>query len=188
MSQERLNDELAAIEAALCSLTPAATGCDRDRLMFLAGRASAKGTLPLECGDSSPLSVERFEPPRHACHAEKKAAMNRRTPKLLWPIATAGSLALAATFGILWAGVNNPKPVERTAELVVAPMPMTVDLPADTLPPSPWANRHLCQLVLEKGIDAMPEWSANHVSGVLPVPREDSYRKLLKQYLDNPTG
>ena len=34
MSEERLSGELAAIEAALCSLTPAPSGIQRDRLMF----------------------------------------------------------------------------------------------------------------------------------------------------------
>jgi len=114
--------------------------------------------------------------------------MNRRTPKLLWPIATAASLLAATTFGILWAAGNNPRLVERVADVSVASLPMTIDLPADTSPPSPWANRRLCQLVLEKGIDALPESSSGCVSGPPFVPREETYRSLLKQFLDNPTG
>ncbi len=39
MSEKRLNEELAAIEIALASLKPAASRVDRDRVMFLAGRA-----------------------------------------------------------------------------------------------------------------------------------------------------
>jgi hypothetical protein len=42
MFQERLNPELAAVEAALASLVPKASGVDRDRLMFLAGQAAAR--------------------------------------------------------------------------------------------------------------------------------------------------
>ena len=38
MSEKRINEELAAVEAALASLKPAASGVDRDRVMFLAGR------------------------------------------------------------------------------------------------------------------------------------------------------
>jgi len=42
MSEKRLNEELAAVEAALGSLQPKSTALDRDRLMFLAGRAAAE--------------------------------------------------------------------------------------------------------------------------------------------------
>lgn len=41
MSEKRINEELAAIETALATLKPAASGVDRDRVMFLAGQASA---------------------------------------------------------------------------------------------------------------------------------------------------
>ena len=79
-------------------------------------------------------------------------------------------------------------PVERAADVAVADSPMNIDLPADTTPPSPWENRRLCQLVLEKGIDAMPESSGHSISGVPPAPHEETNRSLLKQFLDNPTG
>jgi len=159
MSEERLSGELAAIEAALCSLTPAPSGIERDRLMFLAGRASVNRTVS-----------------------------HRRLAAMLWPVATAASLLAATTFGILWATGNNPKLVERVANVSVASLPMTIDLPADTSPPSPWANRRLCQLVLEKGVDAMPESSIRCISDTPFVPREETYRSLLKQFLDNPTS
>ena len=155
MSEERLNGELAAIEAVLGSLTPAPSGIERYQLMFLAGRASA---------------------------------ITRRTPTLLWRIAAGVSLVIAATFGILWAGGNNAKPVERTAEVAVAPLPMAVDLSADTPPPSPWENRQLYRLVVEKGIDALPESPGHFAPGVPSVPREETDRSLLKQLLDNPRG
>jgi hypothetical protein len=159
MSQERLNDELAAIEAALCSLTPGASGIDRDRLMFLAGRSSTKRRSP-----------------------------RRRFATVFWPTATAASLLTAAVFGILWSAANRSQRVERIAVISDAAQPVPFDDSADALRPSPWENRRLCQFVLEKGIDALPEASAHRVSRVLPAPREDSYRSLLKQYLDNPTG
>ena len=58
MSQDRESENaLTAFEAALASLTPRADQLDRQRLMFLAGRAAALAELqPLECGDASPLS------------------------------------------------------------------------------------------------------------------------------------
>jgi len=89
---------------------------------------------------------------------------------------------------LLWATGNSPRLVEQITNVSVASLPMTIDLPADTSPPSPWANRRLCQLVLEKGIDALPESSSGCVSGPPFVPREETYRSLLKQFLDNPTG
>jgi hypothetical protein len=64
MSEKRLDDELAAVEAMLGSLTPAASRVGRDRLMFLAGRAS----------------VERLSP------------LHRRGAARLWPSAMAASL------------------------------------------------------------------------------------------------
>ena len=155
MSQKRLNDELAAIEAALCSLTPAASGIDRDRLMFLAGRASA----------------------RH--HGRK----------ILWPTATAASLLLAVTFGILWTNGSGPRLVRHFGEpIAVAPAD---DLRRDALPPSPWENRRLCQLMLEKGIDALPQsqpWPVRHDGVIRPAPRDDSYRGLLNEFLNTPTS
>jgi hypothetical protein len=155
MSQERLNDELAAIEAALCSLSPAHSGIERDRLMFLAG---------------------------------KKAAMNRRTPKLLLAMATAASLLAAATFGTLWVAGNQPRLVERPVVVAAVGTSIPVEVFADASPPSPWENRRLCQLVLEKGIDGLPQPSRRRISSVLPMPAEETYRSLLKQFLDNPTG
>lgn len=159
MSQERMNDDLAAIEAALCSLTPVRSGIERDRLMFLAGRASAN---------------------------QRSSA--RRLAARLCPIATAASLLAATTFGILWAASSRARLVEPTTNVLVASVPTPFDVGADTSAPSPWENRRLCQLVLEKGIDALPESNSHRVSGITPMPHEETYRSLLKQYLDNPTG
>jgi hypothetical protein len=44
--KEKLPDELKAVETALRGLTPAAGAIDRDRLMYLAGRASARQPSP----------------------------------------------------------------------------------------------------------------------------------------------
>jgi hypothetical protein len=188
MSQERLSDELAAIEAALCSLTPAASGIERERLMFLAGRASAKRTLPLECGDSSPLSVDRFNMSPHACRAESKAAMNRRTPKWLWPLATAVSFLAAISFAALWATSSHSQVSQSPGNPVFAVAPMALDVSGEASPSSPWENRHLCRLVLEKGVDALPESRGTAASGIRPLPREETYRGLLRQFLSDPTG
>jgi hypothetical protein len=159
MSEERLNDELAAIEAALCSLTPAASGIERDRLMFLAGKAAAS-----------------------------RGSLRRRLARTFWPLATAASLLAAISFGILWAAGSGSQLSHQPASPLYANAPLVLDLSSGASPPSPWANRRLCRLVLEKGIDALPESTGHGVSGVRLLPHEDTYRNLLKQFLDNPSG
>ena len=188
MSEERLSGELAAIEAALCSLTPTPSAIQRDRLMFLAGKASAHRAsshnvlLTLHARFWRRLGLTRSVRSTTVIDPPLRAAW-------LWPIATAASLVAAATFGILWAAGNKPQlVVNQAASVSVADLPMTDDLPADTSPPSPWENRRLCQLVLEKGIDAMPESTGRPVSGVPPARHDETNRSLLKQFLDNPTG
>jgi hypothetical protein len=154
MSEERLNSELAAIEAALCSLKPAPSNIQRDRLMFLAGKASA------------------------TCHI----------PKLLWPMTTAASLLAATVFGALWVVGSSSASVNPVAGVSVVGHLMTIDFPTDTSSPLPWANRRLCQLVLEKGIDAMPESSGGCVSGKPSSRSEGTNRSLLRKFLDNPNS
>jgi hypothetical protein len=84
MSEKRMNDELAAAEAMLGSLTPAASSVDRDRLMFLAGRASA----------------ERLAPPRH------RSAW-------LWPSATAAMTTAAAVLLVMVLAQPRQLPTEQ---------------------------------------------------------------------------
>jgi hypothetical protein len=179
MSEERLNDDLAAIEAALCSLTPKSSSIQRDRLMFLAGRASVnppRNALPLLLTLRVRL-CQRFGLTRSV-----------RSTTALWPLATAASLAVATTFGILWATSSNRQAVQRPSEIAVANSSTIADPAIDTSTPSPWENRRLCRLVLEKGVDALPEETGYNASGTPPASHEETYRSLLKQFLDNPTG
>ena len=81
MSQDRVNPDLAAVEAAVGSLRPAASGVDRDRLMYLAGRAAG--------GDGS-----------H--HARRRAGW-------FWPCSTAASLLVAVTFAGMWLSRGEPE-------------------------------------------------------------------------------
>ncbi len=84
MSKERNREELALLEASLGSLTPAAGGLDRDRLMFMAGRASA----------STPRS-------------------RGRVAARIMPYISIVSFFAACVFGVLWAGGGSPRVVER---------------------------------------------------------------------------
>jgi hypothetical protein len=162
MSEKRMNDELAAVEAMLGSLTPAASSLDRDRLMFLAGRTS----------------VERLSPPA-----------GRRVTAWLWPCTTAAALLVAATLGLLWAG-GRPDVVERVVYVSHVSSPAAFDFPpvaiASPSPDSPWENRRLCKLILEKGIDALPESNGRSTSDTPAVPLGESYRDLLNQFFNDP--
>jgi hypothetical protein len=191
MSEERLSSELAALEATLAGLAPAPSGIDRDRLMFLAGQAAGRR--------ASAFGVRRFiaafrraNPTAAQCsYTEEKAAMNHRTPKMLWPIATAASLLVAACFGVLWGAGRDVKSVEPPIVVSAPGLPPVVDPAADTSPPSPWANRRLCLAVLEKGIAGMPEspiGASYPDHPVPPPPQNDSYRGLLNEFLNTPTS
>ena len=88
MSEKRISEELAAVEAALAALKPAASLVDRDRVMFLAGRASA--------------AVIAFP-------------SKRRKTQWLWPCITAVSLLLAiASSGMLFLRGTAPQNTSQT--------------------------------------------------------------------------
>ncbi len=156
MSEKRLDDELAAIEAVLGSLTPAPSSVRRDRLMFLAGRASAKPQ------------------PRHS----------RYITAWLWPCALSASLMAAVTFGLLWSARGTPQIVERVVYVSARSLPPVPEFsPVSESPSSPWENRRLCKLVLEKGVDAMPQLNTPAASTAPIAPRRDSYRDLIDELL-----
>jgi hypothetical protein len=195
--EKPLDVELAGIEATLGSLTPASSSIARDRLMYLAGRAS--------------VTVQPKYRPLHS----------RSAIAWLWPCVTTVSLLVAAAFATLWAS-NLPSPGtdrrlvgrgaggeggrtlpidladnqqlrflqgengENTARVVdVADSPHHNSLPAEERTKTLFLNnRQLCQLVLEKGIDALPSQEISP-SRAQPMPlRQDSYRDLRHQLLD----
>jgi hypothetical protein len=151
--KNELSGELAAIEAALRSLAPVPSGVDRDRLMYLAGRASGRPGA-------------------------------RRAVSWLQTCVTAASLLGAVVFGGLWAGGQRADG-GRLAQAPSATSPGTLDgaTVLVTTPLSPWSNRRLCQLVLEKGVDAMPSSAGPLGSGSCEAGPPETYRSLLNDYL-----
>jgi hypothetical protein len=147
MSEKKLNEELSAVETALASLKPAALGVDRDRVMFLAGRASATANILLQ---------------------------QRRKTHWLWPCVTAVSLLVAITSsgklllqgsatGINVAAYfksdktrnmkNTPQPLwyedtQRETREVKRPSSERDNMSMDYL--------SLSRLVIEKGVEALP--------------------------------
>jgi hypothetical protein len=130
MSEERLNDELTAIEAALGSLTPVPSNVQRDRVMFLAGRATADRAMP---------------PRRHGWAT------------WLWPCATSASLLAAAVFGVLWGTNDKPTIVERV--VYVPAVRSSTPLQASTVKPSSssFAKWQLAPNARKKNTDALPQ-------------------------------
>jgi hypothetical protein len=129
MSEERMNDELTAIEAALGSLTPVPSSVQRDRVMFLAGRATAdRATLP----------------------------RRRRWAAWLWPCATSASLLAAAVFGVLWSTSDKSTIVERVVYVPAARS--STQLHASTVKPSSsFAKWQLAPNARKKNTDVLPQ-------------------------------
>ncbi len=139
MSQEKLNEELAALEAALRSLGPRPSNVDRGRVMFLAGQAAGKRSL----------------------------SAKRRRASWVWPCVAVVSLVMATTFGGLLFVRDQPQVEERVVyvkangtdvkpdengEVEVADHqgPRTPDRPQTRSP-------DVYRLVLIHGIEALPE-------------------------------
>jgi hypothetical protein len=149
MSAERIDETLLAVQSALAALRVKPPSMDRDRMMFLAGRASAR---PI-----SPLARRAGEGP------------GVRAAHWLWPLATTASLLIAAILGGMLLLGAKPQtydrvvyvPVDRPIESTVsetAPPVITVDSPE---PPIRGDYLALRRLVLTEGVDAMPMPAAN---------------------------
>lgn len=136
MSEERMNRDLKAVEAALSSLTPTPSGVKRDRLMYLAGRAAAE---------------------------ERSATGGRLPVSWLWPCATAASVLVAVAFAAMWFAGGKPEVriVYRDLPVRVPEQPQQPTVPTDenVEPASPrkqWRTDYLRlrHLVMTEGIDA----------------------------------
>jgi len=137
MSQRKMNDELAAFEAALASLSPAESRIDRDRLMYLAGRVS---------GASAGAKPPRGGPLRAS----------------LWPVATAASLLAAVTVVAMFLG-RGPRVVEK---VVYVRVDVEKPQPEPRRPQSsavagqerqPARYLELRRLIVAQGVDALPK-------------------------------
>jgi hypothetical protein len=156
MSEERMNVELTAFEATLGQLQPQPAAVDRDRLMFLAGRAAAA-----------------------------RATSRRRVFAICsGPLALAVNLLLAVTLGILLAAHRNPQVVERIVYVSASPRTTTVASDVATPPPNlafaadgDWGQYlKLRREILSRGLDALPE-AASGGSGERESLTPDSGRR-----------
>jgi len=162
-----MSEDVAAVEAALASLSPAPSTVDRERMMYLAGRASA------------------------AVGSPRRPARTGR----LWPLATAASTLLAVTFGALLLVRGSP-PVETRVVYVEAPpadghavprQPTGPASPGDRLRKGPISTDYLRmrRLVLSKGIDALPAPKARRGTGIEAPWRARDYHQQLRELLED---
>jgi hypothetical protein len=163
MSPERLNQDLAAVEAALTSLSPAPSTLDRDRVMYLAGQASgrrqraSRASWLWPCTTAATVLV--------ACTLGVLLA-GRSQPQMVERIVYVES--------------GRPGDTEvRPHEASVAEggreslIPSREQLPLDYL--------KLRQLVLAHGIDALPEPKPAMAPDRKGPPSPSDYRHLLEQ-------
>lgn len=95
MSEERLSEALAAVEAGLASLQVRPSSLHRARVLYLAGQAAVRGADP---------------------------ASRTSRAGWLWPVATAASVLVAVALGgVLLLGGARPPTVERVVEVQVDP-------------------------------------------------------------------
>jgi hypothetical protein len=128
MSEKRLNNELADIQTALSSLTPVGSRIQRDRLLFLAGRASA--------------DVASLHRPRLATW--------------LWPCATAASLLVATALGSLWVVGGRPEVIERVVYVPAAGPSATSTRSASVRSSTAFADWQPAPWSRSKSVDSLP--------------------------------
>jgi hypothetical protein len=165
MSEKRMTRDRTSVEAALSSLHPAPTGVDRDRLMYLAGRAAA---------DGSP-------------------GARRLLADWLWPVATAASLLLAVTFATMWVARGGPRIVyvERPAQAQKG-VPQATAPPTEAAEPEPkprqkrWRTEYLQlrRLVTTRGVEAIPEMRSAPASDVETLRWRSAFDRTLEELLE----
>lgn len=161
MSEERIDPDLAPFEAALRPLAPSPSTVDRDRLMFLAGQASAQRhrivawTWPgmavaatLLAGVLGVMLVVRPEP-----------SVVERIVYVALPQQDARPHA------------PDEGPAATPPSLAGSPSPSAVEY------------LRLRRLVLARGIDAVPEPKPSDVPGKHSRDRLPSYQELLEQLM-----
>ncbi len=135
MSEEKRNETMTELETALAALEPQSSVVDRDRVMFLAGRASAnKSALPAK----------------------------RSLIALLWPLVTVASLFLAVTFAAMLLARGKPQVVyvEKSESVAEPHQEETSVIGGEDQEPKHRKVRvdylKLRRLVLTEGVDALP--------------------------------
>ncbi len=157
MSEKPVKNDLAAVEAALGALRPTPSGVDRDRLMYLAGRAAGS----------------------------RSQGARRRRADWLWPCATAASMLLAVGFAMMWATAEPEVRIvyrDRTVP-IEEPSQQRVEV-ASTL--KPWRTDYLRlrHLVMTEGVDALGPSDAGPGVEVEPLRWRSVHDRTLEELLE----
>jgi len=188
-----LPDELAAIERALAGVAPAPPRIARDRLMFLAGQASAEASGGHQPPGSVALSID--DGPAEG-HPTGKLTLPARQ---LWPASTAAlaatSLALAIALLVRPAPqvqvvyrdrpVTVPAVAPQSPRSVQPPAPPLVAAAASRTPPSDFSSHNYLRtrdVALRLGLDALGTFRSAGGDDS-PVP---TYRSLLESLSPRP--
>jgi hypothetical protein len=171
-AEKRMSEELDGFERALATLTPAASGVDRDQLMFLAGRASveAAGT-PRRGGRLWPAAAMMSTVAAGVLAVLLTVEVRRQPPRT--PIAA--DQREPAEKPILDENVN-----EGPGKSAVQPTPGEVDLQTLALATSErWRQSNyvqLQQLALAHGVEALP--LPVHTGSSSPAPPGESFESI----------
>ena len=160
--QENLHD-LSELEAALAALVPRAEHLNRDRLMFLAGQASA-------------------EPKIGQTAAQSPTARLRCRADWAWPAAFATMTGIAASLLVALAIRPAPQVTERIVERIITAPAASQEPAADV---AQGRVEHNSTVDSPAMLTALPDWLA---WGLFPRPdvatkREPSYPELRNQAL-----
>jgi hypothetical protein len=139
---ERLSDELSAVDAALRQLQPTAAGLDRDRLMYLAGQASASANVP---------------------------AKARPIYKNWWALSTATLLMLSLTLGGMLAARGPSQIVINVEGSDTAQAMLAVRNRPDSSSDNNANYLKMRNLVVSRGVDALPIEQPSQRSQTLPT-------------------
>ncbi len=160
-----MKPDLEAIETALASLQPAPSGVDRDRLMYLAGRAATGGGSP-----------------------------DARRPRAgwLWPCSTAASLLVAVTFAAMWLGRGEPEVriVYRDRPVAVPEASEQPGEVVDDVEDGParesWRSDYLRlrRLVMSEGVEAMPPTSSGAPAAGETLRWRSGFQQTLEELLE----
>ncbi len=176
--EEERPEELKGFEAALAALVPRVEGFDRERLIFLAGRAAAIAELERAQSPSPPAPLPKGE--------------GKKPGRWVWPAAFSAMTAAAATLLVMLLVEPGPQVAEWTAEPpspAVAPAPPEIASPkAPTIAvaaASLASDRQLRGRVLLHGVDLWAEpvlAGTGHVQ-VAKVPI--SYPELRRELMES---
>ena len=167
-TEEKLPDELKSVETALRGLMLATGAIDRDRLMYLAGRASALNEISSGATGSASAELSANSIPQNTGGASG-TRRSIRIKRFGWPLATAALVLLSLTLGgrvIYLSGLTERIVlVERagaSGNLPIATMTVPGQGSASSMVgflPTPGGGFSYMQLrnaVLNRGVDALP--------------------------------